>query len=202
MSEEQADSDAAPGLTPAGVVVAAQGVRGLVRVKTFTETPAALDAYGPLADSSGAPAYDLTVVEARDAVAIARIEGVADRAGAEKLKGAMLYLRRDALPAPDPDEFFHADLIGLAAETAADGRIGQVAALYDYGAGELIEIALDAGGPPLVLPFTHAVAPEVDLAGGVVRLVPPSGLWPREPSAAERRRAAREDAEKAAGGAI
>lgn len=188
-----------PGLMPAGVVVAAQGVKGLLRVKTFTETPAALDAYGPLADSAGAPIYDVHVVEARDAVAIVRIKGVNDRAQAERLKGAMLYLKRDALPEPEPDEFFHADLIGLTATTAADGRIGRVTALNDFGAGDLIEIALDAGGPALVLPFTLEVAPEIDLSAGTIRLAPPAGLWPREPSAAERRKAERAASEDQAG---
>jgi len=196
-----ATTDAAPGLTPAGVVVAAHGVKGLLRVKTFTETPAALDAYGPLADSAGAPVYDLQVVEARDAVAIVRMKGVDGRTQAERFKGAMLYLKRDALPEPEADEFFHADLIGLAAATAADGRIGEVAALNDYGAGDLIEIALDAGGPPLVLPFTLAVVPEIDLVAGTVLLAPPAGLWPREQSAAERRRAERAAAEDPAGNA-
>ena len=167
-------------LTPAGVVVAAHGVRGLVRVKTFTESPSTLDAYGPLTDADGAARYDVRVVEARDTVAIARIAGVGSREAAEAMKGRMLYLDRAALPDAEEDEFFHADLIGLAAETAEDGRIGTVAALYDYGAGDLIEIELDRGGAPLVLPFTEAAVPVVDIAGGVVRLAPPAGLWPPE----------------------
>ncbi len=171
---------AAGGLTAAGVIVAAQGVRGLVRVKTFTESPATLDAYGPLTDADGKAVFRLEVVEARDTVAIARIDGVRDRTAAERLKGVTLYLSRDALPEPDADEFFHADLIGLAVETAAAGRIGVVAALYNYGAGDLIEIDLDAGGAPLVLPFTLAVVPEIDIAGGRVVVDPPPGLWSPE----------------------
>lgn len=185
------DEKAAPGLTAAGVVVAAQGVKGLVRVKTFTETPATLDAYGPLTDAAGAATYRVAVVEARDTVAIVRFDGVAERSAAERLKGVMLYLRRDALPDPAAEEFFHADLIGLPVETVAGAAIGRIAALYDYGAGELVEIALDAGGAPLVLPFTVAVVPDIDLAAGVVRVDPPAGLWPRaENSSARRKRAA------------
>ncbi len=164
-------------LMPAGIVVAAQGVKGLVRVKTFTETPATLDAYGPLTDEAGAARYDVTVVEARDAVAIARIAGVHDRSAAERLKGLTLYLDRAALPEPDADEYFHADLIGLTAEVASVGRIGVVAAMHDFGAGDLIEIELDAGGAPLVLPFTAEAAPEIDIKGGRIRVAPPPGLW-------------------------
>lgn len=181
-------AEAAAGLTAVGVVVAAQGVKGLVRVKTFTETPETLDAYGPLTDAAGVARFEVKVVEARQEVAIARVAGVADRAAAERMKGRMFYLRRDALPEPEADEFLHADLIGLSAETEGEGRIGQVAALYEYGAGDLIEIELDAGGPPLVLPFTLAAAPEIDLAAGRIRLTPPAGLWPRELSASEKRR--------------
>lgn len=180
MASAPSSDGAAPGLTAAGVVVAAHGVKGLVRVKTFTETPATLDAYGALTDAAGAAEFRLRVVEARDTVAIAHIDGVGDRTAAEKLKGAMLYLRRDALPAPDADEFFHADLIGLGVETIEGERLGVVQALYDYGAGDLIEIALDAGGAPLVLPFTEAAVPEIDLDAGRVRVDPPPGLWPNE----------------------
>ncbi|MEQ9124041.1 MAG: ribosome maturation factor RimM [Alphaproteobacteria bacterium] len=166
--------------SPAGVVVAAHGVKGLVRVKTFTETPASLDAYGDLTDAAGEARYRVKVVEARDTVAIARIDGVADRSAAERLKGLTLYLDRAALPEAEPEEFFHADLVGLPVERAAarGARIGEVAALYDYGAGELIEVALDAGGAPLVLPFTAAAVPVIDLAAGVVAIDPPPGLEP------------------------
>lgn len=178
----------AEGLTPAGVVVAAHGVRGYVRVKTFTESPATFDAYGPLTDAAGDAEFPVRVIEARDTVAIVSIAGVKDRNGAERLKGKMLYLRRDALPPAEEDEFFHADLIGLDAVTAADGCIGTVAALYDYGAGDLIEIELADGGAPLVLPFTVAAAPKIDLDGGVVHLAPPAGLWPRAESKTQARK--------------
>ncbi len=182
------DPVAAAGLTAAGVVVAAHGVKGFVRGKTFTETSATLGAYGPLTDAAGAARFEVEVVEARPEVAIARVAGVATREAAEAMKGRMFYLRRDALPPPEADEFLHADLIGLSAETEAEGRIGQVAALYDYGAGDLIEIELDAGGAPLVLPFTAAAAPEIDRAAGRVRLTPPAGLWPPEESKTQARR--------------
>ncbi len=185
----------AGGRTAAGVVVAAQGVNGLLRVKTFTETPASLDAYGDLTDAEGVVRYKVRVVEARDAVAIVRIAGVADRAAAERMKGVMFYLERAALPAAEPGEFFHADLIGLAVETATEGRIGQVAALYDYGAGDLIEIELDGGGAPLVLPFTLAAVPEIDLAAGRIVAAPPPGLWPRAEKASENKAGGKKSAD-------
>ena len=168
------------GLTPAGIIVGAQGVRGLVRVKTFTETPSAIADYGPLFNESGDRQFTVTLVEARPTVAIVKIDGVASREAAEALKGLMLNISRSALPEVDEDEFYHADLVGLIAETDAEGRIGVVSSLDDFGAGELIEIALDAGGAPLVCPFTMVAVPIVDIAGGRVVLNPPAGLWPRE----------------------
>jgi 16S rRNA processing protein RimM len=169
-------------LAPAGIVVSVQGVKGLVRVKTFTETSGAIGDYGDLMDATGDRTFAVKVIEARETVAILKIVGVDGRAAAEQLKGLTLYLNRDALPEPEPDEFFHSDLVGLSVETDADGRIGEVAALYDYGAGELIEITMDDGSAPLVLPFTEAVVPDILVSEGRIRVDPPGGLWPREES--------------------
>lgn len=176
-------SQAGPGLTPAGIIVGAQGVRGLVRVKTFTQTSGVIADYGPLFNESGERQFSVTLVEARPTVAVVKIDGVTSREAAEALKGLMLHIPRSALPEVDEDEFYHADLVGLIAETETGGRIGVVSSLDDFGAGELIEIALDAGGAPLVCPFTMAVVPIVDIAGGKVVLNPPVGLWPRETKA-------------------
>jgi 16S rRNA processing protein RimM len=149
-------------------------------VKTFTETPKAIADYGPLFDENGARQFAVTLVEARPTVAIVKLDGVQSREAADALKGLMLHIPRSALPEADEEEFYHADLVGLVAETAADGRIGTVSSLYDYGAGELIEVALDVGGAPLVSPFTLAAVPVIDIAGGKVVLDPPKGLWPRD----------------------
>ncbi len=176
-------SQSGPGLTPAGIVVGAQGIRGLVRVKTFTKSPSSIADYGLLFNESGDRHFQVTLVEARPTVAVVKIDGVASREAAEALKGLMLHISRSALPEVDQDEFYHADLVGLVAETEAEGRIGVVSSLDDFGAGELIEIALDAGGAPLVCPFTMAVVPVVDIAGGKVLLNPPVGLWPRKTKA-------------------
>ena len=173
-------SQSGPGLSPAGIVVGAQGVRGLVRVKTFTETPGVIANYGPLFDENGGRQFQLTLVEARPTIAVVKIDGVTSREAAEALKGLMLHIPRSALPEVEEDEFYHADLVGLVAETETEGRIGVVYSLDDFGAGELIEIALDAGGAPLVCPFTLAAVPVIDIAGGKVVLNPPKGLWPPE----------------------
>jgi 16S rRNA processing protein RimM len=163
-------------LIPAGVIVAAHGLQGHVRVKTFTEIPAGIDSYGALSDETGKRSFILKVLEARDTVAICRVSGSNDRNAAEKLKGQILYLRRSCLPDPDVDEYFHADLIGLNV-LVQGSSIGKVNALFDHGAGDLIEIALSDGGPPLVLPFTRAVVPVIDVAEGTIEVDPPSGLW-------------------------
>ena len=155
-----------------GVIVGAHGVRGLVRVKSFTEEPADIAAYGPLGNAKGARQYSLVVTGSAKGVLLARIDGVADRNAAEALKGTELYIDRDALPQPDEDEFYHTDLIGLPALLADGSAYGTVRALHEFGAGDMIEIALDGGGVS-VLPFTRAVVPEIDLEAGHITVEPP-----------------------------
>jgi len=157
-----------------GVVVGAHGVRGLVRIKSFTEAPGDIAAYGPLSDEAGARSFAVRVTgEAKGAI-LAAIAGVADRDAAEALKGTRLYVDRAALPVPvDAEEFYHADLIGLMAEDRAGRALGRVVAVHNFGAGDLLEIAPE-GGQSLLLPFTKAAVPEVDLAGGRLVVEPPA----------------------------
>ena len=129
-----------------GVIVGAHGVRGLVRVKSFTEEPADIAAYGPLGDAKCARQYALDVTGSAKGVLLARIDGVADRNAAEALKGTELYIDRDALPQPDEDEFYHTDLIGLPALLADGSAYGTVRALHEFGAGDMIEIAIGGCG--------------------------------------------------------
>ncbi len=161
-----------------GVIAGAHGVRGLVRVKSFTEAPEDLTAYGPLTDEAGARSFDLTVTgRAKDAL-LASLEGVTDRDQAQALKGTRLYVLRAALPALDEEEtFYHADLVGLAAEDR-DGRpLGRVRAVHNFGAGDLLEVTPeDRKAAPVTLPFTREVVPEIDIAAGRVLVVPPPGL--------------------------
>ncbi|MGE0719844.1 MAG: ribosome maturation factor RimM [Alphaproteobacteria bacterium] len=168
------DSAGAEPMVLVGVVVGAHGVRGGVRIKSFTEDPAAIGRYRPLLDGAGRRLELRVVGQVKDAL-IATIKGVADRNAVEAMRGTRIFVPRSALPPPDEEEFYHADLIGLAAETA-DGRpYGRVVAVANHGAGDVLEVQL-AVGPPVVLPFTRAAVPVVDIAGGRVVVDPPAGL--------------------------
>jgi 16S rRNA processing protein RimM len=107
---------------------------------------------------------------------VTKVEGVDDRAGAEALTGVELYLPRESLPAPEEDEFYIADLIGLRAETPDGAEIGVIVAVRNFGAGDILEIAPAAGGETLMFPFTKAVVPTVDLSAGRVVLAPPADV--------------------------
>ena len=155
-----------------GVIVGAHGVRGDVRVKSFTVVPEDLASYGRLADSSGRREFTLSVLGQVKGLLRAHIAGVDDRNAAEALAGVELHIDRDALPGLGEEEFYHSDLIGLSAEREDGSVLGTIAAVHDFGAGDVIEIAPPSGGT-LVLPFTAAVVPVVDLAGGRVVIRPP-----------------------------
>jgi len=146
---------------------AAHGVRGAVKLWTFTEDPLAVKRYGPLTSKDGARQFEVTDArEARDHL-VATLKGISTREDAERLNGIELYVAREKLPATDEDEYYHADLIGLAAVTAANEPIGRVIAIHNFGAGDIIEIA-PAQGASMLLPFTNATVPTVDLVNGRV----------------------------------
>lgn len=142
-------------------------MRGAVKLWTFTEDPLAVKHYGPLMTKDGARQFEVTHArEAKDHL-VATLKGIATREDAERLNGIELYIAREKLPETDEDEYYHADLIGLAAVNAANEPLGRVTAIHNFGAGDIIEIA-PAQGPTMLLPFTNAVVPTVDLAGGRV----------------------------------
>jgi 16S rRNA processing protein RimM len=153
---------------------AAHGVRGEVRLQSFTDDPIAIASYGPLTDRSGAKSFTLLSVrpQGKDML-VARVEGVSDRAGAEALTGLELYVTREQLPPPDEDEFYLADLIGLRAETRDGEVIGHVVAVRNFGAGDILEIAPAGGGETLMFLFTKAVVPTIDVAKGRILVEPP-----------------------------
>jgi 16S rRNA processing protein RimM len=161
-----------------GVIGRAHGVRGLVRVTSHTADPVALTEYGPLADALG---RQFTLRWMGDGIAeiLQMVAGkpvkVADRATAERLTNTQLFIERDRLPAPEADEYYLADLIGLTAVGADDVPVGVVAAVHDYGAGASLELGRDDGGS-LLIPFTAACVPEVDLAAGRLRVTPPDEI--------------------------
>jgi 16S rRNA processing protein RimM len=163
-----------------GIMVGAHGVRGLVKVKSFTEDPRDVVAYGPVSDEAGRHTWRLEVTgpapgKSSD-VLLVRIAGVQDRDAAQALHGTRLYVAREALPALAEEEtFYHVDLIGLAVEDTAGRALGTVTAVENHGAGDLLEIA-GPGGASLLLPFTRAVVPLVDLATGRLVAVPPEEI--------------------------
>jgi 16S rRNA processing protein RimM len=146
---------------------AAHGVRGAVKLWTFTEDPLAVKAYGPLVTKDGARQFEVTHAREAKGHLVATLKGIGTREEAERLNGIELYIARDKLPATDENEYYHADLIGLDAVNAANEPLGRVIAIHNFGAGDIIEIA-PAHGATMLLPFTNAVVPSVDLAGGRV----------------------------------
>jgi 16S rRNA processing protein RimM len=162
---------------------APHGVRGAVKLWTFTEDPMAVMRYGPLATEDGARKFE--VANAREAKGhlVATLKGVATREDAERLNGIELYIPRDKLPATDADEYYHADLIGLVAVNVALEPIGRVIAIHNFGAGDIIEIA-PGQGATMLLPFTNAVVPTVDLAVGRVVIELPGEIEGDDPAAA------------------
>jgi 16S rRNA processing protein RimM len=156
-------------------VTGAHGVRGAVKVKSFTADPGDVAAYGPLEDERGDRRFTLRLVGSAKGVVIARVAGVADRDAAEALRGLRLYLPRAALPPPGDDEYYHADLIGLDVALGDGTILGRVRAVHDFGAGDTLEIDR-AEGQPVMVPFTRAVVPVVDLDAGRLVVDPPPGL--------------------------
>ncbi|MEO7027090.1 MAG: ribosome maturation factor RimM [Caulobacteraceae bacterium] len=149
------------------------GVAGEVRLTTFTEEPANLLAYGPLLDEFGAARLTLLSGRAHKGGFVALAKEVATREGAAALRGLRLHVRRSALPAPADDEFYLADLIGLAAVSPCGEALGRIKSVQDFGAGDLLEVAPE-DGPSWWAPFTREAAPDVRLADGVVVVVPPA----------------------------
>ncbi len=162
----------APQRVLVGIVVGAQGVRGRVRIKSFTEDPMAIGAYGAVSDEAGKRNFTLRAIGLSRGAVLADIAGIADRNAAEALKGVKLYVERSALGGTQDGEYFQADLIGLAAEDGDGKALGRVKAVFDFGAGPLLELELVAGGTQM-LSFTDAVVPVVDVAGGRIVVIPP-----------------------------
>jgi 16S rRNA processing protein RimM len=158
-----------------GVVTGPHGVQGAVRIKSFTEEPEGVAHYGPLTDETGLRRFELRLIGAGKGVVIARLSGVEDRNQAEALRGLRLYLPRSALPQTEAEEYYHADLIGLEAVLGDGSLVGRVRAVHDFGAGDTLELARP-GAPPVMVPFTRAVVPSVELAAGRLLLDPPPGL--------------------------
>jgi 16S rRNA processing protein RimM len=161
-----------------GQIGAAHGVRGEVRLRSFTAEPAAIAHYGPLETEDGRIFHIESMRPAKDHF-VARFSGVADREAAERLANIKLYVPRERLPAPaEPDEFYYADLVGLAVVDRSGRRIGTVVAIHNFGAGDLIELRPDAGDQTEFVPFDEINVPEVDVAAGRLVVDRPSMALP------------------------
>jgi len=163
-----------------GVVGRPHGVRGLVHVTSYTEDPAALAHYFPLFDEQGRKWRLAWRAEVQQNAGVAELidaggARVADRSQAEKLTNLRLYVARDALPEPEDDEFYLADLVGLGVRLADGAMLGKVLQVHDYGAGASLEIGGVDGGSRLV-PFTRAAVPVIDMAARIIEIVPPEEL--------------------------
>jgi 16S rRNA processing protein RimM len=157
-----------------GQIGAPHGVRGEVRLRSFTANPDAITGYGPLETEDGHVVKIESLRPAKDHF-VARITGVSDRSAAERLTNVKLYVPRERLPAPESaDEFYYADLIGLAVVDGSGNDLGTVLAIHNFGAGDLVEIKPANGGVTKLLPFNEATVPVVDLAAGRLIVAPPA----------------------------
>lgn len=155
-----------------GAIAGAFGVRGEVRVKSFTAEPIAFATYAPLETEDGERRFSVRLLRAVAGGFAVRLGGVASREEAEALKGTRLYAPRDRLPPLPDDEFYHADLVGLAVFDPGGASLGTVGAVQNYGGGDFLEIERP-GRPPLLLPFTQAAVPTVDVPGRRLVADPP-----------------------------
>jgi len=152
---------------------APHGVRGEVRLRSFTEDPLAFVEYGPLESEDRKQRFKIEALRPAKDHFVARLSGVADRNAAEKLTNVKLYVPRDVLPDIEEDEtFYHADLIGLDAFTQDGAKFGTVATIHNFGAGDIVEIRRESGDL-VMLPFTETVVPEVDIAKKRIVVAPP-----------------------------
>ncbi len=149
-----------------GAIAGAFGVTGEVRLKSFCSEPTDIAAYGPLSSEDGSHDYHITLTRPVAGGLGARIRGVSTKEQADALRGISLFVPRDRLPSLPDDEFYHTDLIGLAAHDTGGELIGTVTAVFNHGAGDILEISSARHKSALLLPFTTAIVPNVDLAAG------------------------------------
>jgi len=155
----------------------AHGTRGEVRLKSFTADPMAVKDYGALETEDGTATFRIEALRPAKSHLVAQLAGIRDRTAAERLANLRLFVPRERLPAPETDEFYHADLIGLAA-VATDGRaLGTVVAIHDFGAGDILEVRQEGRRDTVMLSFTTTTVPVVDVAGRRIVIDPPEGVF-------------------------
>ena len=164
-----------------GRIGAAHGIAGEVRIQSFTEEPMGLLDYGPLETNKSGLTIEIETARATTNVLVARLKGIKDRSAAEKLNGVELYVAREKLPPPDEDDdFYHADLIGLEARLTDGTVLGQVLAIPNFGAGDLLEVRDARSGDTFLFPFTKAIVPEIHIAEGYLLIEVPVDADPGE----------------------
>ncbi|WP_102960696.1 ribosome maturation factor RimM [Mangrovicella endophytica] len=165
-----------------GVIGAAHGLKGEVRVRSFTDDPESLGAYGPLHDAEG-NRYTVRSARLQKTVVVVRFEEVRDRSAAERLNGRELFVDRSALPEEeDEDDFYQSDLVGLSVVTVGGQAVGTLIGFHDFGAGEIAEIQPEKG-PSVLIPFSQAAVPEIDIKRGVIVVEPfAAGLESSDPA--------------------
>jgi 16S rRNA processing protein RimM len=164
-----------------GAITGARGLKGEVRIKSFTADPMGISSYGDVFDENGYISYQVRITGQAKGQLLAHLNGIEDRDAAESLKGTRLYVPKSVLPETEEDEFYFSDLVGLRADLVDGGCLGKVKQVHDFGAGAILEVVgVEAG--TVMVPFTRASVPEVDKVGGRVVIDPPIGLIePAEP---------------------
>lgn len=160
-----------------GAIGGAYGVRGEVRVKSFCAVAEDIETYSPLTSEDGSMKFHLAILHPIKNGFVARIAEVATKEEADALKGTQLFARRDQLPSLPDDEYYHADLIGLPVLDSGGVVLGHVKSVLDHGAGDILEIQRPGSSETVLLPFTVAIVPMVDLTAGKIVADPPEGLF-------------------------
>jgi 16S rRNA processing protein RimM len=153
-------------------VIGASGLKGAVKAKIFTASPEALMRYGALKDKNGKEFSITACRPGKTGEAVISFSGIATREAAEALKGTELFIPREALPRESEEEFYHADLVGLEAHDGEGRVLGRIAAIHNYGAGDIVEIARP-DGDSVLLAFTRETVPTIDIPGGRVIVAVP-----------------------------
>lgn len=161
-----------------GRAIGARGLKGEVRIKTFTEDPLAIGSYGRLQDEAGARHFEISNVQAAKDGVVARLKGVTTREQADALKGVEFYVERARLPEMEDDSTFYFDeLIGLVAIDENGSALGQVVSVQNFGAGDLLEVRPATGGATVLVPFTREIVPDIDREAGWLLMLAPEGIF-------------------------
>ena len=159
-----------------GAIGGSYGVRGEVRLKSFCAIPSDIADYSPLSSEDGSQTFTLTLTRPIKNGFAGRLSGISTKEQADAIKGLQLYARRDQLPSLPDDEYYHADLIGLEVVDTGGALLGHVKSVQNHGAGDLLELHGPNLSATVLLPFTLAIVPTVDLEAGRIVADPPDGL--------------------------